>query len=48
LPAGASVGQLDVWFRGRQLATAPLVVLDEVVQGGVWTRLREGLSGLLQ
>jgi D-alanyl-D-alanine carboxypeptidase (penicillin-binding protein 5/6) len=48
LPAGASVGQLDVWLGGRQLATAPLVVLDEVVQGGVWTRLREGLSGLLQ
>jgi D-alanyl-D-alanine carboxypeptidase (penicillin-binding protein 5/6) len=48
LPAGASVGQLAVSFGGRQLATAPLVVLDEVVQGGVWTRLREGLSGLLQ
>ena len=48
LPAGASVGRLDLWFRGRQLATAPLVVLDEVVDGGVWARVRDGLSGLLQ
>jgi D-alanyl-D-alanine carboxypeptidase (penicillin-binding protein 5/6) len=48
LAAGASVGRLDLWFRGRQLATAPLVVLDEVVDGGVWARVRDGLSGLLQ
>ena len=26
----------------------PLVVLDEVVDGGVWARVRDGLSGLLQ
>jgi serine-type D-Ala-D-Ala carboxypeptidase (penicillin-binding protein 5/6) len=48
LPAGANVGQLDVLFRGRRLATSPLVILDEVAEGGVWTRLREGLTGLLQ
>ena len=31
-----------------ELAHCATVVLDEVVDGGVWARVRDGLSGLLQ
>ena len=44
LAAGATVGSVNVSFGGRQLATAPLVVLTGVAEGGVWSRFKSALK----
>jgi serine-type D-Ala-D-Ala carboxypeptidase (penicillin-binding protein 5/6) len=44
LAAGATVGSVNVSLGGRQLASAPLVVLTGVAEGGVWSRLRSALK----
>jgi D-alanyl-D-alanine carboxypeptidase (penicillin-binding protein 5/6) len=44
LAAGATVGSVDVSFAGKKLASTPLVVLTEVAEGGVWSRLRSALK----
>jgi D-alanyl-D-alanine carboxypeptidase (penicillin-binding protein 5/6) len=44
LAAGATVGSVNVSFGGHRLASAPLVVLTGVAEGGVWTRLRSALK----
>lgn len=44
LTAGATVGSVNVSFDGRKLASAPLVVLTGVPEGGVWSRFRSALK----
>jgi D-alanyl-D-alanine carboxypeptidase (penicillin-binding protein 5/6) len=44
LAAGATVGSVNVSFGGHQLASAPLVVLTGVAEGGVWSRLKSALK----
>ena len=44
LAPGATVGSVNVSLSGRQLASAPLVVLTGVAEGGVWSRLRSALK----
>ena len=44
LVPGATVGSVNVSFGGRQLASAPLVVLTGVAEGGVWSRLKSALK----
>jgi serine-type D-Ala-D-Ala carboxypeptidase (penicillin-binding protein 5/6) len=44
LTAGATVGSVNVSFGGHPLASAPLVVLTGVAEGGVWSRLRSALK----
>jgi D-alanyl-D-alanine carboxypeptidase (penicillin-binding protein 5/6) len=44
LAPGATVGSVNVSFGGRQLASAPLVVLQGVAEGGVWSRLKSALK----
>jgi len=44
LAPGATVGSVSVSFDGRQLASAPLVVLTGVAEGGVWSRLKSALK----
>jgi D-alanyl-D-alanine carboxypeptidase (penicillin-binding protein 5/6) len=44
LSAGATVGSVDISLAGRELASVPLVVLTEVTEGGLWSRLRSALK----
>ncbi|MEO8465184.1 MAG: D-alanyl-D-alanine carboxypeptidase family protein [Gammaproteobacteria bacterium] len=44
LVPGATVGSVNVSFGGHQLASAPLVVLTGVSEGGVWSRLKSALK----
>jgi D-alanyl-D-alanine carboxypeptidase (penicillin-binding protein 5/6) len=44
LAPGATVGSVNVSLDGRQLASAPLVVLTGVAEGGVWSRLKSALK----
>jgi serine-type D-Ala-D-Ala carboxypeptidase (penicillin-binding protein 5/6) len=44
LAAGQAVGELNVTFGGMPLLRAPLVVLREIADGGVWARFRDGLD----
>ncbi|HEY8519220.1 MAG TPA: D-alanyl-D-alanine carboxypeptidase family protein [Gammaproteobacteria bacterium] len=44
----APVGEVHVSFDGRPLASAPLVALGAVAQGGPWTRLRDEFMLLLE
>ena len=44
LARGATVGSVNVSFGGHQLASAPLVVLTGVSEGGVWSRLKTALK----
>jgi D-alanyl-D-alanine carboxypeptidase (penicillin-binding protein 5/6) len=48
LVGGATVGQVRVSFAGQLLASTPLVVLAPVADGGVWARMRDQLSSLLE
>ncbi len=41
---GATVGSVNVSLDGRRLASAPLVVLTGVAEGGVWSRLKSALK----
>ncbi len=44
LVPGATVGSVNVSFSGHPLASAPLVVLTGVAEGGVWSRLKSALK----
>jgi D-alanyl-D-alanine carboxypeptidase (penicillin-binding protein 5/6) len=46
LVRGTPVGEVKVSFAGEQLAKSPLVVLTNVLDGGVWARMRDELSFL--
>jgi D-alanyl-D-alanine carboxypeptidase (penicillin-binding protein 5/6) len=48
IAAGESVGELRVALAGAQLFRVPLVVLDSVRDGGVWARLRDGVSSFIE
>ena len=41
---GTTVGEVKVSFDGEQLVTSPLVVLTNVMDGGVWARMRDELQ----
>lgn len=41
---GAELGTLRVTLNGEELASAPLVAIEGVAQGGWWTRLSDGVS----
>ena len=44
LVRGTTVGEVKVSFDGVLLATSPLVVLNNVMDGGVWARMRDELQ----
>ena len=46
LMSGTTVGEVKVSFAGEQLATSPVIVLANVLDGGVWARMRDELSFL--
>ena len=46
LVRGTAVGEVEVSFAGQPLATSPVVVLANVLDGGVWARMRDELSFL--
>jgi D-alanyl-D-alanine carboxypeptidase (penicillin-binding protein 5/6) len=46
LARGTTVGEVKVSFAGEQLATSPVIVLANVLDGGVWARMRDELSFL--
>jgi serine-type D-Ala-D-Ala carboxypeptidase (penicillin-binding protein 5/6) len=48
LQAGATVGEVNVLLAGESLSRVPLVALRQVVEGGVWAKLRDELDGWLQ
>jgi D-alanyl-D-alanine carboxypeptidase (penicillin-binding protein 5/6) len=48
LQAGAAVGEVNVRLDGQPLSNAPLVTLQQVVEGGVWAKLRDELDGWLE
>jgi D-alanyl-D-alanine carboxypeptidase (penicillin-binding protein 5/6) len=48
LQAGATVGEVNVILAGESLSRVPLVALRQVVEGGVWAKLRDELDGWLQ
>src|SRR5690606_26474717 len=43
LDAEIEVGAVSVTFRGEKLSAVPLVVLESVSPGGLWTRLKHEL-----
>lgn len=48
LVRGTAVGQVRVSLAGQPIATTPVVVLSNVIEGGVWARIRDELSLLLE
>ena len=42
--ANGAVGALDIFFAGRKLLSEPLVVLNAVPEGSLWTRVRDGFA----
>jgi D-alanyl-D-alanine carboxypeptidase (penicillin-binding protein 5/6) len=48
LQAGATVGEVNVLLAGESLSRVPLVALKQVVEGGVWAKLRDELDGWLE
>ena len=44
LVRGTTVGEVKVSFDGALLVTSPLVVLNNVMDGGVWARMRDELQ----
>jgi D-alanyl-D-alanine carboxypeptidase (penicillin-binding protein 5/6) len=44
LELGTPVGQVNVLLAGNPLLNIPVVALQQVVEGGVWTKLRDGIS----
>jgi D-alanyl-D-alanine carboxypeptidase (penicillin-binding protein 5/6) len=48
LVSGTTVGQVRVSLAGQPIATTPVVVLTNVLEGGVWARIRDELSLLLE
>jgi D-alanyl-D-alanine carboxypeptidase (penicillin-binding protein 5/6) len=45
---GTTVGEVKVSLAGQQVVSSPLVVLTNVMDGGVWARMRDELSLLLE
>jgi hypothetical protein len=41
---GTAVGEVNVSFDGAPLVKSPLVVLANVMDGGVWARMRDELD----
>lgn len=48
LQTGAAVGEVNVRLDGQPLSNVPLVTLQQVVEGGVWAKLRDELDGWLE
>ena len=46
LVRGTTVGEVRISFGGEQLAKSPLIVLTNVMDGGVWARMRDELSSI--
>jgi serine-type D-Ala-D-Ala carboxypeptidase (penicillin-binding protein 5/6) len=46
LVRGTAVGEVKVSFAGEPVVTSPLVVLSNVLDGGVWARMRDELQHL--
>jgi serine-type D-Ala-D-Ala carboxypeptidase (penicillin-binding protein 5/6) len=46
LVRGTAVGEVKVSFAGEPVVTSPLVVLSNVIDGGVWARMRDELQHL--
>jgi hypothetical protein len=44
LDGGTRVGEVRVSFAGAPLTSRPLVVLDPVADGGMWSRMRDEWS----
>jgi D-alanyl-D-alanine carboxypeptidase len=44
LVRGTTVGEVEVSFDGAPLVETPLVVLNNVLDGGVWARMRDELQ----
>jgi D-alanyl-D-alanine carboxypeptidase (penicillin-binding protein 5/6) len=44
LVRGTTVGEVKISFDGTPVATSPLVVLTNVLDGGVWARMRDELQ----
>jgi D-alanyl-D-alanine carboxypeptidase (penicillin-binding protein 5/6) len=44
LVRGTTVGEIKVSFDGAPLVTSPLIVLNNVMDGGVWARMRDELQ----
>jgi D-alanyl-D-alanine carboxypeptidase (penicillin-binding protein 5/6) len=44
LESGTPVGQVKVLLAGNPLLNIPVVALQQVVEGGVWTKMRDGIS----
>jgi D-alanyl-D-alanine carboxypeptidase (penicillin-binding protein 5/6) len=44
LVRGTTVGEVEVSFAGAPLVTSPLIVLTNVLDGGVWARMRDELQ----
>jgi len=44
LVRGTTVGEVKVSFDGALLVTSPLVVLNNIMDGGVWARMRDELQ----
>jgi hypothetical protein len=44
LQQGTLVGEVNVSFAGKALSTLPLVALQPVVAGGLWTKVMDELS----
>ena len=46
LARGTKVGEVNVSFDGAPLVKSPLIVLTNVLDGGVWARMRDELGFL--
>jgi D-alanyl-D-alanine carboxypeptidase (penicillin-binding protein 5/6) len=46
LVRGTAVGEVKVSFAGEPVVKSPLVVLSNVMDGGVWARMRDELQHL--
>jgi D-alanyl-D-alanine carboxypeptidase (penicillin-binding protein 5/6) len=46
LARGTAVGEVKISLAGEQLVKSPLVVLTNVLDGGVWARMRDELQNL--
>jgi D-alanyl-D-alanine carboxypeptidase (penicillin-binding protein 5/6) len=44
LDAGSAVGEVKVLLQGLEISRVPLVVLQQVADGGAWARLRDEVS----
>jgi D-alanyl-D-alanine carboxypeptidase (penicillin-binding protein 5/6) len=48
LREGARVGEMKISLEGNPLASLPLIALKPVLEGGLWTKVLNGLGQLLE